>query len=371
MRLLLALAVIATPLAAQNSIFGVRGLGFPGRVSSAQARGMAGAEQVLDATSALNPAAVALFPAATAGITVTGGYRAYDLGGVQVSGLRETRFPVVVAGGRLSSRFGFGFTMSTYAERTWDLTATDTITLRGTPVEVQDRVRSLGSIADVAGSLAFRPVPQVALGVGVHAITGSSRLDARRVFADSNYREYRQSAQTAHHGWGVGGGAVVQPMRGIQLGVAVRVDGTLASEVDSLAQPDVNLPTTIAAGFNAAPLPGMRIAGAAVRRTWSDAAATYASDTDTRDTWEFSGGVAFEGDPGPPLPLRLGLRYAQLPFTPAGTSAAREIDVSVGTGFRFGAGRGLLDLAVERVHRDGGGVSERVWQITMGMTVRP
>ena len=172
---------------AQNSILGVRGIGFPGRVSSAASRGMAGADQLVDPLSALNPAAVALFSTATAGITVSGGYRSYDLGPQSVSGLRETRFPVVAAGGRLSSRLGFGFALSTYAERTWDLTATDTITLRGAPVEVTDRLRSLGSIADAAGLFSVRLAPQVALGVGLHAITGSTRLDARGVV--SGYRD--------------------------------------------------------------------------------------------------------------------------------------------------------------------------------------
>ncbi|MEX0690306.1 MAG: hypothetical protein WD934_02160 [Gemmatimonadales bacterium] len=370
-RLVLLLVLLAPALQAQNSVLGVRGLGFPGRWSSALSRGVAGADQLTDPLSAINPGAVVLFPAATAGITISGGYRDYDLGTAAVDGLRETRFPVIVAGGRLSQRFGFGVALSTYAERTWDLTVTDTVMVRGTPVEVTDRLRSLGSIANMTGALAYRPIPQIGIGVGLHAITGSTRLDARRTFADSAFREYRQSAVTTHSGFGVGLGAVVIPVPDIRIGLAFRKDGTLATDVDGVVQTDVSLPTMFAVGINAIAMPGLRLAAAAIRRTWSSTAPVFASDTDTRDTWEFSGGLGLDGAVGPPLPLRFGVRYAQLPYVPAGQPTARELDVAAGTSFRFGAGRGVVDLAVERVLRDGGGVQERVWQITMGMTVRP
>ena len=70
------------------------------------------------------------------------------------------------------------------------------------------------------------------------------------------------------------------------------------------------------------------------------------------------------------MPIRLGARGGQFPFGP-GTKAPTEAAASVGTGRAFAQGRALIDLGLERLERRGGGLTERVWTVLVGLTVRP
>ena len=70
------------------------------------------------------------------------------------------------------------------------------------------------------------------------------------------------------------------------------------------------------------------------------------------------------------FPLRLGVRYAQLPFSPS-DAQPREWNFSVGTGARFAANRAVIDIALERFQRDGAGARERGWYLAVGFTITP
>ena len=59
-----------------------------------------------------------------------------------------------------------------------------------------------------------------------------------------------------------------------------------------------------------------------------------------------------------------------MPFAPA-TTAPTEFAVAAGTGRAFSQGRALLDVGVERLERKGAGLTEHVWTILVGMTIRP
>ena len=69
-------------------------------------------------------------------------------------------------------------------------------------------------------------------------------------------------------------------------------------------------------------------------------------------------------------PVRVGVRGGQLPFGATG-SAPTEWGVAAGTGRVLANGRGFLDIGVERLARDGGGLRERLWTIVLGLTLRP
>ncbi|MGH7699993.1 MAG: hypothetical protein ACREMJ_05690, partial [Gemmatimonadales bacterium] len=97
------------------------------------------------------------------------------------------------------------------------------------------------------------------------------------------------------------------------------------------------------------------------RRTWR------AAGLDAHDTFEWSLGAEIGR---PSLPLRVGVRRGRVPFGP-GAEAPTELGLAAGTGFRFSGGRGIVDIGVERLEREGGGLSERVWTALVGITVRP
>jgi len=128
---------------------------------------------------------------------------------------------------------------------------------------------------------------------------------------------------------------------------------------------------TIDAGVLFLPVPVLRTAVSLSWAGWSRASddlARYGGGT-AFDTFGVGGGLELGGI-GLGLPLRLGARYATLPFSP-NDEQPREIDLSMGTGIGLAGGLALLDVAVERVMRDGAGVSEQAWHVSLGVRVRP
>ena len=380
-RLVVVLAGILTAggpaaLAAQNSVYAVRGIGFPGRPLSARARALGGGPAVFDPVSAVNPAAATAFSRLTV-IAMSGTeYREYEIGGTGVEGLRATRFPLALIGGAITRRVHYAFSFAGYAERTFDVISTSTVMLRGEPVAVEDRLSSNGGIVDLRGAIAWTPARRIWVGAAIHLISGSAKLAVRREFSDSAYRSFQRTGKASFSGTGVSAGAIVTVAPGFRIGVTGRIDGALQQAVDSVPAGRVDLPVTLSAGIELAPLPALRVTATAAWRSWSDAAPDLvaagesAFDTLAFDTWEVGTGIELGAAGTSRIPLRLGFRYAQLPFAP-GSEQPREIDLALGTGLVFASNRGLVDLTLERALRDGAGVSERAWQVSVSMTVRP
>jgi hypothetical protein len=356
--------------AAQTSVYGIRGLGFPSRQAAARERALGSGFIALDPGSPVNPATVAAFAGITVAIMGETDFRSYSMRSTDVGGLHSTRFPLGLLGGRLgSSPVSFALSFAQYTERSYDLTVSDTLDLRGTPVAYDERTTSRGGMADVRGALAYRVSRGIWLGAAVHLLTGSAKLTFAREFADSTYRSYRIETDETARGFGVSAGALVAPWPRLAFGVTVRTDTRAEITVDSTTTADVDLPLTVVGGTQVTVLRAMRWAASVTWRSWS----TADGDLDARafDTWEVGTGLEFGGpDAGTRLPLRLGFRYATLPFSPA-DDQAREIGVSVGAGLVFASSHGLLDMALERARRTGAGGAETAWQVSWTVTVRP
>jgi hypothetical protein len=102
------------------------------------------------------------------------------------------------------------------------------------------------------------------------------------------------------------------------------------------------------------------VAGSVAWRSWSS------TGPDAYDTINWSAGLEL-GPPGDGV--RIGGRGGQLPFGPGG-SAPTEWGVAAGLGRTFSGNHGVLDIGVERLVRDGGGLHERVWTVLFGLTIR-
>lgn len=356
--------------AAQTSIYGIRGLGFPGRLASARERAMGSGLIALDPGSPANPAAVAGFGSITVEIMGETDLRSYAVNGADVGGLNSTRFPLGQLGGRFgTSPLSFALSFAQYTDRSYDLSLSDTLDLRGQPVAFEERSTSRGGMADIRVALAYRFGPRFWIGAGVHALTGSAKLTFLRSFADSSFRPYRIDTEESTRGFGVSAGVVVVPTAGIALGVSVRTDTRAAVEVDSVTAADVDLPVTLVGGVRLTPFRAVRWATSVTWRSWSTADGDLAARA--FDTWEVGTGLEFGGlEVGSRIPLRLGFRYATLPFSPT-DDQPREIGVSVGAGLVLAASRGLVDLALERARRTGAGSAETAWQLSWTVTVRP
>lgn len=372
---LLALAAtVPQTVAAQSSLYGVVGLGFPGRPIGVRARGMAGSIAAVDPGSAVNPATVSQLSRLSATVTSLTSLRSYEIDTASVDGLQDTRFPfAALAGGITGTPVSFEASYSNYLSRTWDITTSDTVLLRGQSVAVQDRIRSDGAVADLRAALGWFVSSRLQVGGGIHLLTGSTRERIERDYADRSYTALRHDSNVKYKGLGWSVGLAGNPLSWLRLGVSYRSDGHLDAVRDSVEIGRVELPMTISGGFGAAPVPGLVIGATVSWQSWSDAQEGLSSiggDARAFDVWDVSGGVELGGSVGPRVPLRLGFRYAQLPFSPT-DEQAREIDLSLGSGFRFAQGRAAANVTLERVSRDGGGASEDAWQISVGLSLLP
>ena len=375
---LLALLVAApAAAAAQSSQFGVRGLGLPGREQSARAMGTGGAFSFFDASSSVSPASLAYLASLTASFTVLNDYRSStDPAGT--GSIRDFRFPQFAVGGPIPHKpLWIGLSYSNYTTRDYSLVFPATVVLRGIPVGVNDTIGSRGGVNDIQLAVAYRPTGRLVIGLGAHIFTGINRLDVHRVFSDSTYLAARQSSELSFSGFGVSLGILGQLTRTLTIGLLARADGHVSVQEDSLPNPQrVDLPVTLGAAIRWRAARKLELAGQVLTHNWSSANDDIVANggVGAVNTVEASGGLEFTPNPRRPQrkPIRLGFRYAQLPFPLAAGATAREYGVTAGSGYSFAADRAALDLSVERIWRtQDAAFNEHAWILTLGVTVRP
>ena len=348
-------------LAAQDSQFGIRGLGTPGKWESVRARSAGGAFAPFDAFSPIMDAALADVRRMSASVTSGTSWRSFAGDSGDVS-LRGTRFPALVITGPLVGRISIGGGFSTYLDRSFGITTQDTIDLRGVPQAVSDEVTSDGAITDMRLAAAARVNRWLAIGAGFHLLTGSSRVIATRRFADStNYRTSSSRDEVAYEGRGASISALFDVQQDLRVAGWYRVDTKLRADVRGHTVAENDLPVSYGAGVLWRPGGQAIIAGSVAWRKWSSAGAS----ANAHDTFNWSVGTELGSASSP---IRFGLRGGRLPF---GASAPTEVGYSAGLGRQFSGGRGRLDLGVERLERKGSGLTERVWTFLLGLTVRP
>jgi len=374
--LLLAGAIVPQALPAQSSQFGVRGLGLPGREQSVRALGTGGAFASFDGESSVSPASLAFLGRITATFTILNDYRSTATPAGEAS-IRDPRFPQFLVGGPIR-RFPLtlGLSYSNYTTRDYSLAFPATITLRGQPVAVNDTIESRGGINDFRLAAAYRLGQRWVVGAGAHIITGSNRVEVRRTFADTNYVASRQRAELSYAGFGMSVGVIGQFGEVLMVSAMARTDGRVSLDRDSTEVGKVDLPITVGGAARLRITPKLHVAGQALYRNWSTANDDLVAlgGTGAANTLEASGGFEFTPDPRRPYkrPIRLGVRYAELPFPLTAGESASEYGVSLGSGLSFAADRAVIGVSVERAWRDqGAAYKETAWIVTAGVTVRP
>lgn len=345
---------------AQDSQFGIRGLGTPGRWESVQARSTGGAFGLFDPQSQVMEAAIADVGRLTA--TAEGGTSNRDaqVGGTTTA-LRSTRFPLMGVAGQVMPRLAVAVGFTTYLDKSWDVTLRDSSLLRGVLERYTDEIVSDGSVADLRLAVAGRVSRRIAIGGGVHLLAGSTRMTAERRFDDSTFHTVQQVAEVRYDGFGVSGSVLLGLAPGLTIAGWARSDNRLRAKVADTTSAETDLPWMAGGGILYGPSPSVRLGASAAWRAWSKAG------SGAFDTFSWSAGAEFGSRR---MPIRFGARGGTLPFGP-GTTVPTEIAGAVGTGRAFAQGRALLDLGLERLERRGGGLTERVWTVLVGLTVRP
>lgn len=360
-------------LSAQNSVYGVQGIGFPGRPISVYARALGGGSAAFDPGSGLNPATAAGYTDVAASLSMGTTFRSYTAGDSSVSGLNETRFPFAIVGSSLGrTPFSLALSSGPYIERTYDVRTSGPAVIRGESLTVFDRVASDGGASDLRGALAMRLGRRVLAGGAVHLISGSSTLRVRREFSSSLYRAFTEQNQLTFSGFGASVGAVLRVSSGLQFAASARADSRLDVTRDSTVLQTVDLPRSLTGGIRLVPLRGVTMATTATWRTWSDAAPDLGASVSAFDTWEVGSGLEIGGpvQGRTRIPVRVGVRYAQLPFSARATQG-HEWTAAAGTGVVLAGGRVALDVTAERARRSGAGAQEEAWHFAVGVLVVP
>jgi hypothetical protein len=374
---LAALAARVRVAAAQDSVFGIRGLGFLELPVSARSAGMGGGYALFDGASVVSPASLAAWHGAVGWAVGSGSSRNFDAGTGSVS-LSSTRFPVFGFATPIGARLVVGLTASSYLSRNWDVTQADTVTPRGTAVAANDETRSVGGVTDIRLAGAYRVSSVMAVGVGVHVLSGSAQTAVVRLFpADTSYRPFTQSSQTDYSGLGVSVGMFATPGPRFIFGASARFNGRLrATAPGDTAR--VKLPTELAGGVYYAPVEGVTLATTVGYATWSAAANDLqaAGQPASRDVWSVGVGaeVALLKLGSQPTPLRVGYRWRQLPFPipmGAGASALSEHALSAGFSFTAAGGRAAVDLGLEGGSRSAGSLTETFTTVLLGVSILP
>lgn len=371
-----ALPVVPATLSAQSSLFGVRGLGLPGRPLTPRDRATGGSFGLFDGESDLNPAAMANLRSVTAGFVMAPEWRHWETPSGTAS-LRDTRFPLVFVGGVIpGSKVALGVSIGSYADRDFQLATTDSVPVRGVPVQVFDTLKSIGGINEIRFAGGYQIGNRTSVGGAVYWITGSSRMDARRAFSDTTFLPFRQTSEISYQGVGVSLGVTHRISNALQLAALVRTDGKASVDRDSTRAYNVDLPYTLSAAAMLRASRRLTIAASGSFRTWSGANSDLQAQgaPGARNTTELSLGGEFARNARRPttLPVRLGVRYATLPFPLSTGGRPSEFSIAAGTGLRFAQERAGIDLGLEQVWRkEGSAYRERALQLTFGLSIRP
>lgn len=369
-------ALGARPVAAQSSQFGVRGLGLPMRPFSVYSFGTGGAFGLFDAASYLNPASFALVTRVAASFQTVQSWR-NSISPAGESSARDNRYPGAMVSGPVGAgRFALALSATGYTDRNFTLASRDTLILRDEPVETSDTLISHGGLSDLRAAAAWAPSSSLQLGVGLHMITGSNRIDSRRSFSDSAYGGVQERFTVSYLGVGVSAGAMLRVARRIRLAAMIRYDDELRVERDSTFLAETRLPLTFAAGARVQLGDRTQAAAYGIRRTWSrsDEDLVAQGGIGSDDTAELGIGIERLHDPRRPFhrPIRLGFRRGSLPFPLQRGQEIVETAGTLGTGFGFAGDRARLDLAFEAVWRSGGaGFKETAQLLHLGVSIQP
>jgi hypothetical protein len=377
-RTILLAALLAVPVVAgaQSSQFGIRGLGIPTRPISARAAGTGGSFALFEAESGTNPAAITGAPALQATFNVLPNTRTSSNPAGEGSA-RTVRFPYVAIMNRIkNTNIYISAGAGTYTDRDYSVTSSDTTIIDGQPVGYDDKLTSKGGVADIRLAAGYRPSAKWAVGLGLHFITGSSRMELRRDFSDSTLSEVFQRSEISYDAIGISAGSLYRLTPKLLLAGMFRVDGRADVDQDSSDAFKVDLPWSVTAGAQYTLSRRATLAVMGEYTSWSVAHDDLLAvgGVGAEDTWRAAAGAELVTSEATPtkFPLRLGVRAGTLPFPLAPGVQATEFGASAGTGLRIAKGRGSLDVSLERVWRsDDADFSESAWLLGFAVTVRP
>ncbi len=306
---------------AQGSVFGLRGLGWAGRPVSARTAATGGGLSMFDPEMNLNPAALSRWRSVAAWGVGAPTKRSYTSPSVSTIS-RRCAFRCSASRRCCRRASGSVSASRTTVDRTWTLTETDSVNLRGTMEKFTNAGRSIGGVSDMQLGGSYEVNRRFFIGLGLHYYLGSSRLTAQRIFTNLNYESIVEGSQTDYRGGGVTVGAL-WTLRALDLSVSGTLNGSLRSHNTSGSVAHTQLPNRFAAGLRWQVVPGVYVAGSAQYDGWARASSDIAATGSTAlNVWSVGVGAEVQRATiiGLHTPLRVGYRTRTLPFTTQGST---------------------------------------------------
>lgn len=380
----LALAIGASSAVAQGNL-STQGFGYPPGQLGAAALSLGGGSAELDPSSALNPAAVALWGAGVL-------FMQYEpeLRTVKTRGGSErtttARFPMVGVSVPLGRRLTAQASASTFLDRTWSSTLIAQRDIGGTVVESNELFSSNGGITDFRLALAYNASPRFQIGIAGHAFSGENRIRVDQRFPDTvTFSGTTQQSDISYGALAASAGLVWRPSGNFGFGVSVRAGGDIEASTGDSVISTAKLPMRYGVGARYSGISGLSLVARANFDEWSSMEPLRGAGSAMRayDSWDYGIGADVDGPTigRRNIGLRLGARYRGLPFgagSVAGSvSRVNELALSGGFGVPLGVGRSQLDVGVVRASRRPeneaatGGATESAYIFSFGIRVRP
>jgi hypothetical protein len=388
--LLFLLLVCAAPAQAQ-SLFGTRGLGVPVDAIDPRARtlGNVGLGLIGLNTSMVNPAEIAGIRRRGITAALQPFFASEELAGVEdnVSG---TRFPLVHLIYPPTARLVIGLGYGGVMDQSWAIFATSRQLLGADSINVRDRVATTGAVAQVRVSAGYELSSRFSVGLAGGVYTGGIERETTRTFPDSIiYNGFSTRQNWNYSAPFFVAGLRYDPSASARVSAALTWSGKLDAESENDGGTDYSYSLPLRLSVGASGLINSRLLANASAQwsKWNEtdnfAAAGSPADltVNARPTWEVGGGLEWEElRAGSRIfPIRVGLRYAQLPFHQEADDPAKELTGSFGLGLRLAADDfgplAVADFGVERGKRTGwtgalpDGLRENFWRFNASITL--
>ena len=367
-------ALSALPRAAHGQgALSTQGFGYPLGGLSTRAAATGGALAEFDHLSSRNPASVA-------GWGRSGLYVQYDpeLRTLQSGDLTDrtttARFGTLGAGFTIGERWALGVSSHSFLDRSWSTSVRSGQRLGDDSVSFTERFSSRGGIGDKRLAVAYRLLPRLTVGGGLHLYSGENRLNLVRQFDDSvRYGTLDRDVTLSYTGTGASAGVVFVPFRWLALAGSVRQGGTMRLRVVDTVRTEAKVPSRYGGAIRLDVIPGLTLLGSADRSEWSRMNGLGSAQASARDAWDYGAGAEFAGQRtrNAAWVYSLGFRQRDLPFSANG-AVVSERSLTGGVSLPLAGPRGTVDVALQRATREAAGaVSERAWLVSVGFSVRP
>jgi len=375
---LLLAALAATPAGAQ-SLLSAYSLGYPLEPIDARGRALGGIAAGFQGPhfSLVNPAALSGLPVAGVSVTLQSDAFTPDGGtdGVSTETVTTARFPAIQAAFPFGSRFVASVGYAAVLDQSWESVIEDSIDIAGQRRFVQDRFVSRGGLSRFRAGAAYILVPRLDVGVGLDLYTGALRDSVSREFPDGGLFPAATGTDYEYKGLGVSVGARYRgPAVTVAAAVTAAGDLTATAGDSAVGSRSYALPLKLDAGATARVSQNALVAASFRWSGWSAADEALSQSGGARDVMHASGGLEYEGLglAGRPLPVRVGVRWTQLPFAAGeGDRFSEERAFTGGFGLVLGGGAAAADLSAEAGTRDGGDplLSENFWRVSLSLSL--